>query len=177
MVRLRPPKSLGFTEVLTGLRPGPYVYHPPRLPPLNIMDLSSNLPKWLTPLNLPTLSGNLHQIAPAQIQDCNLVQIPPSEIAPISTELHQTALNCTDLASKSFLHRRKHPFPMTIGHQGGSSQIKVSPFFEPGRPASMLRCDAWGYAWNDQIRLNPTNSDRGLFVTRIRSEFQSLNSE
>ena len=115
------------------------------------MDLSSNLPKWLTPLNLPTLSGNLHQIAPAQIQDCNLVQIPPSEIAPISTELHQTALNCTDLASKSFLHRRKHPFPMTIGHQGGSSQIKVSPFFEPGRPASMLRCDAWGYAWNDQI--------------------------
>jgi hypothetical protein len=83
---------------------------------------------------LPTLSGNLHQIAPAQIQDCNLVQIPPSEIAPISTELHQTALNCTDLASKSFLHRRKHPFPMTIGHQGGSSQIKVSPFFEPGGP-------------------------------------------
>ena len=96
---------------------GPMYTTPPRLPPLNIMDLSSNLPKWLTPLNLPTLSGNLHQIAPAQIQDCNLVQIPPSEIAPISTELHQTALNCTDLASKSFLHRRKHPFPMTIGHQ------------------------------------------------------------
>jgi hypothetical protein len=40
---------------------------------------------------------------------------------------------------------------MTIGHQGGSSQIKVCRFFEPGRPASMLRCDAWGYAWNDQI--------------------------
>ena len=104
MVRLRPPKSLGFTGVLTGLRPGPYVYHPPRLPQLNIMDLSSNLPKWLTPLNLPTLSGNLHQIAPAQIQDCNLVQIPPSEIAPISTELHQTAPNCTISAFKPFLH-------------------------------------------------------------------------
>jgi hypothetical protein len=75
----------------------------------------------------------LHQIAPAQIQDCNLVQIPPSEIAPISTELHQTALNCTDFASKPFLHRRKHPFPMTIDHQGGSSQIKVRPVSETGR--------------------------------------------
>jgi hypothetical protein len=77
---------------------------------------------------LPTLSGNLHQIAPAQIQDCNLVQIPPSEIAPISTELHQTALNCTDLASKSFLHRRKHPFPMTIGHKVDQAKSRSARF-------------------------------------------------
>jgi hypothetical protein len=35
MVRLRPPKSLGFTGVLTGLRPGPYVHHPPINRPLS----------------------------------------------------------------------------------------------------------------------------------------------
>jgi hypothetical protein len=56
---------------------------------------------------------------------CKLVQIPQLGIAPECTILHQNALNCTVFASKSFLHRKKPLFPMTIGHQGESSQIKV----------------------------------------------------